>query len=133
VRRLLVAVALASPLGLLTGCAGFDHIEFSVSSSPVNVTVTNNEIRIPEGVAVVVKARPMTTDDVMSSDTEVKLLAGNPVFLGVSFAFPDSGSSESSEAQWSFVLSGVHVGTTTLSVQVDDEVEREIPAVIVAQ
>lgn len=127
-KRALASLFFAGSLALLCGCESFDHIEFVTVSTPVQVFVTYDSIEIPEGVAVIATARPVSGSGTMSEDTKVELSSDDAGILGVSFALPDS-----AEAQWTFVLSGAKAGTTTLSVRVDDDVKKQIPATITAQ
>lgn len=127
------ALTFALSLSLLTACSDFERIDFDVSAPPVDIVVTYDQIRIPEGVAVVAIARPIAGDSIMSTDTTVKLSAANPGILGVGFALPQQVDPETPDAQWSYVLMGILAGSTTLEVRVDDDLKKEIPAVIEMQ
>ena len=130
------AAKIAGILGvsaLLGGCSTFDHIEFSFGSTPpLAAVVSYDEIRVSEGVAVVTLATPMSSQGVMSSDTQVDLKSADPSVLGVAFAQP-SERRESEGSSWTFVLLGSSVGNTTVSVRVDGVDEKQIPAIVDAQ
>ena len=126
--------AVLATLGVLTGCSDFERIDFVVTSTPpLAVVVTYDEIRIPEGVAVVATARPMADDGVMSSDTKVDLQGADPRVLGVAFALPQELDKSGDDTPWSHVLFGVQPGSTTITVRVDDDVKKEIPVVVAPQ
>jgi len=131
VRRL---IGVAVFLGALSGCGDFERINFIVNSAPpVDLIVTYDQIRIPEGVAVITTAEPTATDGVMSRDTTVVLNAADAAVLGVAFALPQALEPGESDAHWSYVLVGAQAGSTTLTVRVDDDVKKEIPVVVEAQ
>ena len=133
-KRAIVAVALLGTLASLAGCSDFERLDFVfVSTPPLAVTVTYDQIRIPEGIAVIATARPMAGDAVMDSDTKVDLRSADPGVLGVAFALPQVLDEGSDDIPWTHVLFGVHAGSTTVTVRVDDDVKKEIPAVVEPQ
>lgn len=132
--RVINAIALLGALASLAACDSFDHLEISLNSTPpVPVVVTYDQIKVPEGVAVIATTRPMSDTGVMSTDTEVQLNAVDSDVLGVSFALPFEAASESSGPQWTFVLMGLRVGSTTLNVRVDGDEKKQIPVTVDAQ
>jgi hypothetical protein len=119
----------AMSLAALTGCSGFDRIDFTFESAPPdNATVTYTDIRIHAGIAVGVLARPMDGNDEMDEDTDVVLESRNPSVLGVSRAVQ-----EDEDDPPKFVLFGVSPGSTVVTVRIDGNVEGEIPANVDAQ
>lgn len=113
----------------LTGCGGFDRLDFSFESAPPdNATVTYGDIHIHDGIAVGVIARPMDGNDEMDEDTVVELESKNPGILGVSRAVE-----RDEDDPPKFVLFGVSPGTTSVTVRIDGNVEGEIPATVEAQ
>ena len=127
---LLSAVALTT----LSGCADFDHVEFVLDGTPpVAAVVTFEEIRLPEGVAVLTTARPMTDSGVMSRDTVIELKPTDERIFGVAWALPHELDEETERASWSFVLFGAAPGSTTVNVRIDGTYEAEIPALIEPQ
>lgn len=133
-KRPVGAAALLGALALLTGCSSFERLDFVVDATPpLAVVVTYDEIRIPEGIAVITTARPMAGDGVMSSDTKVELRSADPEVLGAAFALPQQIVEGSDDTPWTHVLFGVRAGSTTVTVRVDGEVKKEIPAVVEPQ
>lgn len=127
-------LAMAVSLVALSGCSDFERIDFVFDSSPpVDVIVTYDQIRIPEGVAVITTALPTAGDGVMSSDTSVLLNAEDSGVLGVAFALPQALEQGGDKAPWSFVLFGARAGSTKVTVRVDDAVKKDIPVVVEAQ
>jgi hypothetical protein len=129
VKGALGAIALVGALAGLAGCSSFDHLEFVLDSTPpLEVVVTYDEIRIPEGVAVIATARPTAEDGVMSSDTKVQLRTADPAVLGVALALPQALDEGGDDAPWTHVLLGVRAGSTAVIVTVDGDEKKQIPA-----
>jgi hypothetical protein len=121
-------------LSALCGCGDFDRIDFQFDSTPpVDVYVTFEEIRIPEGVAVITTARPMAGDSVMARETSVELKSTAPDVMGVAWALPPQLPDTSERPPWSFVLFGVAAGSTTVTVRIDGEERGEIPTIVEVQ
>lgn len=115
----------------LCGCSGFERIDFVYDTSlPVDVLLSYEQIRIPEGVAIITQARPTAGDGLMARSTEIQLTPKDPGVLGVALALPEDFNDSSESAQWSFVLFGVKPGTTAVTVRIDGATEGEIPAFI---
>jgi hypothetical protein len=138
VRRAITAAARAGAIAaLLAGspaCSDFERIDFGFESTPpVNVVLTYEQIRMPEGVAVITSARPMASDGLMSRDTEIQFNVADPSVLGVALALPESLDDSGSGDVWSFVFFGAGVGATTVTVRIDGAVEGTIPASVEAQ
>jgi hypothetical protein len=132
-RDLLALIALSvMPYGAL-GCGGFDHLEFSYRSASVdNQTVSFNEIRIHEGIAVGVIATPMDGNDPMAKGTKVELASEDSGVLGVAPASPKE-PLEKGEANWNFVIFGVKPGRTYVNVDINGEGQGRIPAEVEPQ
>ena len=123
------ALAALASLAALTGCSGFDRLDFTFESAPPdNATVSYTDIRIHSGIAVGVIARPMDGNDEMDSDTLVQLESKNPAVLGVNPAVR-----EDPDDPPKFVLFGVSAGSTSVLVRIDGETQGEIPANVDAQ
>ena len=123
------ALAALASLAVLTGCSGFDRLDFTFESAPPdNATVSYADIRIHSGIAVGVIARPMEGNDEMDSDTLVQLESKNPAILGVNPAVR-----EDPDDPPKFVLFGASAGSTTVVVRIDGETQAEIPANVDAQ
>lgn len=137
-RRALTAAAragaIASLLVSLSACSDFERIDFGFESTPpVDVVLTYEQIRIPEGVAVFTTARPTASDGLMSRDTKIQLNVADPSVLGVAVALPQDFDEETSSDLWSFVFFGAGVGETTVTVRIDGAVEGQIPAFVEGQ
>jgi hypothetical protein len=128
------AGAIASLVAALPACSDFERIDFGFESTPpVDVVLTYEQIRIPEGVAVFTTASPMASDGLMATDTEVQFNAADPSVLGVALALPENLDGGTSRDLWSFVFFGAGVGETTVTVRINGSVEGEIPASVEAQ
>lgn len=126
----LAAVALAG----LTGCSGFDRLDFIYSSAPPDgAAITYEGISLHAGIALGVEARPMDGDEVMDTDTRVELTSDNPGVIGVSPALPEDDVDDDEVYNWKFVIYGVGAGSSSITVTIDGEIEGEIPATISPQ
>lgn len=124
-------IAAAGALAIMSGCSGFERIDFVYDTSlPVDVLLNDEQIRIPEGVAVITQALPTASDGVMARSTEVQLTSKDPGVLGIALALPEDFKDTDENAQWSFVLFGVKPGTTMVTVRIDGAMEGEIPAFV---
>jgi hypothetical protein len=133
-RAIGMTILFCGAAGLLGGCSPFERIDFVLESTPpAAAVVTYDEIRIPEGIAVITTARPMSSDSLMSTDTRIQLSAADPQVLGVAFALPRQLDEGSEDPTWTYVLSGNRAGSTKLVVQIDGAVKKEIPAIVQAQ
>ena len=132
IARPLLALLGAGALSALTGCSGFDRLDFTFNSAPAdNATVTYEQIRIHEGIAVGVSARPMDGDEQMDEDTVVQLETKNP---GVAMVMPAPRDQElEEEAPYEFVIWGVGAGSASFAVIIDGDIEGEIPVFVEAQ
>lgn len=124
-------------LGLAgTACSGFDSLDITFKSAPPdNATVTFEQIRIHEGIAVGITARPMDGDEQMDEDTQLVLESRNPGVLGVAPGEQDDQDEDPEDRppNYNFVLFGAKAGTTSVVVLVDGDIEAEIPAVVEPQ
>jgi hypothetical protein len=131
IRRCSLAALLIAALPAL-GCSSFDRLDFTFRSAPPdNASVTYEEIRIHEGIAVGVAARPMDGNEQMDNDTVVQLETKHPGVVGVATAPRDEDLEE--EAPYEFVVWGIGAGEASLAVIIDGELEGEIPVVVLAQ
>jgi hypothetical protein len=132
-RSPVVSLAIAASIGGLLGCSSFDRLDFQYKSAPPdNAIVTYDAIRMHEGIAVGVVARPMDGNDVMSDDTRVELQSQNPGVIGVGQGVADD-PNDTSQANWNFVFYGVGVGSAQIIVRVDGSQQTEIPVTVEAQ
>jgi hypothetical protein len=121
----------AMPLLLAaTGCGGFDRLDMVLRSAPADgATLTSDEIRLHEGVAVGFAARPMEDDnEQMDEETVVRLESGNPGIFQVAPSPRDEDLGD--EAPYEFVIWGVAPGESSLGVFIDGDFETEIPVFI---
>ena len=127
----LIIAALAMGIG---GCGKtFEELDFTFRSvPPVPVTVSYEEIRIPEGIGVGVIARPFTDDgQEMDEDTEVGLESKNPGILMVGPSQPNEfEATDKTKQNWTFVIYGAQAGTTEVTVRVKGNVVTRIPAIV---
>ena len=130
----IAALALAA-LGGAAGCGGFDRLDFQYKSAPPDgATVSFDQIRIHEGIAVGVKALPYDGNDLMDEETLVELDTANPGVLGVGRGVEDADFDADDEcANWNFVLYGAGEGTTELTVRIDEDLEARIPVFVEPQ
>lgn len=123
-RRASCTAALAAlALATLAGCAPrFDHLDFVESTSPpLPTTLAWSGVSITEGIAVGFTALAMTDDGPMDKETVVSLTSGNPGVLGLDHAVDEG-----------YVVYGVSVGKTTISIFIDGEAVGTMPATVVA-
>ena len=131
-RSTLTLALCAGLLSAVTGCSGFDRLDFTYRSAPAdNASVTYEAVRMHEGIAVGVAARPMDDDEQMDTDTVVQLETKNPGVVQVAPAPRDEDLEE--DAPYEFVIWGVAAGEASLGVIIDGELEGEIPVFIEAQ
>ena len=130
-RAWLAVIALAG----VTGCSGFDRLDFTFKSAPPDsAQVTFQQIRIHEGIALGVTARPMDGSEQLDEDMVVELESKNPAVIGVAPGLPDFDPEEEEDrANWSFVIFGASAGTAVIEVRIDGDVEAQIPATVEAQ
>jgi hypothetical protein len=69
----------------------------------------------------------------MARETLVDLRSNDPSVLAIALALPEVLDASGENADWSFVLLGVKVGATTVTVRIDGAVEGEIAAVVEPQ
>ncbi len=124
--KLLAKAALAAAALLALGAQGcapsFDHLVFDQRTSPpLSVTLTQEQIAIPAGIAV--DFIPVPMDGTKKLDKPVSLTSSNPSVLGVA---PDADGT-------GFVIFGVAQGTATLDVVYDGNEEPGIPATVSSQ
>jgi hypothetical protein len=111
------------------GCAGLDDIRFQLLTDPPGTAqITFEQISIPEGHAVAVRAIPISGDEPIDEDDPLELVPTNPFVLGVN----ESPLSDEDDdvANRTFVIHGASQGSTEVSVFVDGELEAEIPALV---
>jgi hypothetical protein len=118
------ALALGAGLAALavTGCSHDYWVRFQLlTDAPVDAVVDRDEIELPLGYAVAVRALPMRDDEALSSDMTVDLQSRRPSTLGV-----DDGLRERE-----FVIYGSELGATTVDVYFGDDYAGEISATVV--
>jgi hypothetical protein len=121
-----VLVALATSA---TGCAGLDDIRFRLLTDPPGeAQLTFDQITMQEGIALAVRAIPISGDEPIDADIPMELLPTNPFVLGVSAT--ELGDEDDDVANRSFVIHGASQGSTEISVFIDGELEAEIPALV---
>jgi hypothetical protein len=108
---------------LATGCveADFGRLEITQESHPPltlggdSVEISEREIVLPVGIAVLIKALPVSgNDQPYTAHDTLELTSSNPSVVGVFEA----------DRTTRVVLTGAHVGEACLSVNInDDEVE----------
>jgi hypothetical protein len=130
----------AMPIALLVmvtaaGCGGFDRLDFQYKSAPPDgATVSFDQIRIHEGIAVGVKALPYEGKDLMDEDTLVELDTANPGVLGVGRGIQDvDWDGDDERSNWNFVIFGAGAGSTEVTVRIDGDLEARIQAVVESQ
>jgi len=108
---------------MLLGCAPeWGSLEFELLNSPpsphVLVDRYGEHIRLPEAIAVVVSAHPISDNGVDYDDHErVELVSENPAVFRV-YRRPNRNE---------FVFVGVTAGTTCVEVRIDGSAEECIP------
>jgi len=102
----------------------YGHLEVDLySSPPVPVRVSGEEIELPVGVAIAVDVEPKSGNDYeYFKDDEVELDSEDRQILRV----------DPTENPRRFVLTGVKVGKTCITVEVLDEQGACIPATVQA-
>jgi hypothetical protein len=118
----IVALGVGIAALAVTGCSHDYWVRFQlVSDAPAQAVVDRDDIEIPLGYAVAVRALPMRDDQELSSDMTVELQSRRPSTLGV-----DDGLRERE-----FVIYGSELGTTTVDVYFGDDYADEISATVV--
>jgi hypothetical protein len=114
-----LGVGLAAALAIgAAGCDPFTRLDFTDQTSvPSDDQVRFEQIRLTEGRAIGVIAKPMQGDEPMDDDTTVELASHDADIAGVG----------PSIKKHSFVVFGAGRGTTSFSVTVNGNVERDIP------
>jgi hypothetical protein len=98
------------------------------------VSISFDQISIPEAIAVGVIARPLDDGDEMDEKTEVVLESKNLAVLGVGPGQPnDFEINQEGTENWTFVIFGVSAGSTEVAVRIDGTLEARIPATVIAQ
>ena len=118
------ALALGAGLTVLAlaGCSHDYWVRFQLlTDAPVDAVVDRDDIEIPLGYAVAVRALPMRDDEEASSDMKVDLQSRRPSTLGVDNGLRDR----------EFVIYGSELGTTTVDVYFGDSYADEISATVV--
>jgi len=105
-----VAIALVG-----TGCSD------NGTGAPATVVVDSDQIQIPVGYAVAIRALPMRDDEQLSSSMEIDLRSLRPGMLGVDHGLRDR----------EFVIYGSQVGTTSVDVYFGGSHVQEITARVV--
>jgi len=118
------SLALAAVALGLAGCSHDYWVRFGfVTDAPPTVIVNGDQIEIPVGYAVAVRAWPMRDEEELSSSMEVDLQSLRPGMLGVDHGLRNR----------EFVIYGSQVGTTSVDVYfgssyVDEITARVVPA-----
>lgn len=109
-----------------TGCAEYDHVEFSKPAlSPAPVSFSENHIQLTEGtaVAVIVKAYWSDGDRITPDDATIQLLSEDPSLFDVELL---------SEKDQNYLFYGVAVGESRLLVRMDRDTVDKIPVSVKA-
>ncbi len=144
--RLLRRVAgMALVLGMVastTACSRDVSLDFELLSLPQgaqDVNVGFEQIRLEEGFAIAVMARPLDDAEKMDWEKQVEL---EPTGFGSVMRVERMDWDEDSEERrdrdlrdgdWSFMMWGVSTGAANLEVYIDGEFEAEIPVVVSPQ
>jgi hypothetical protein len=126
VKKQLLSVMVIAALGALaTGCGpDFERIDFANRTTPPVTTVIAYEgIEFKVGIAVATIATAVADGEDMDEETVIGLEPVNSDVIGVDPTI---------EAN-SFVIYGVGPGTTTINVEIDGELEGEIPVTVTLQ
>ncbi len=134
-----VGVALAA--SLLGGCAADYSVDFGYLSSPpvqADIAVTFEQIRLQDGYAVAVIARPLKNDDKMDWETTLELEPTDRRVVDLERLEFDEEREERKEydrreGDWRYTIWGRAPGAASLQVWIDGEHEAEIPVLVSAQ
>lgn len=141
--RRLLAAGLVLIMGFATGCSRDFSVEFERITTPEadgarDVSVTFEQVRLEEGFAVAVIARPQDNSDKMEWTTQIELEPSFNGVFGIQRLAWDEEAEESRDydlrdGDWSFVLWGMATGQGNLEVYIDGEFETDIPVIVGAQ
>jgi len=110
-------LAIAVVLG--TTCSSYDGFELRLQTTPPGeVTVNAGSVILPQGMAVAVRVHAPGAQDPETGELYVSIESSDPSVLGVSPTVEQAG----------FVLYGTSEGTATLTVKVEGEDDKSVPA-----
>lgn len=121
-----MTLVLSAGLCAASGCSpDYERVRFELlSSPPASVITTSDRIEIPEGVAVVVRAKAISSNREDFDDTyEMDLISRNREIL----------VSSPAEGRQDFALIGASRGETCLEVYLEGALEDCIPTLVVGQ
>lgn len=133
------ARVLAAALPILAAAAGcgprYDHLTFEERTlPPLTVSLMSTSVSLPVGIAVEVKATPMTDDGPFDDDVPPTLGSSNTQVLGVAaVVHHDTATDTTSDVPRRWILFGVAEGTASLQVNVDGDDEPAIPVTVTPQ
>ncbi len=130
--------ALAALAALCTGCAKDISIDFEVLSFPdgnPEISVEFSQIRLEEGLAVPVIARPLDNSERMDWETQVELIPAGGGAFRVERMDWDEDREESRgmkvrDGDWNFMLWGTATGQGIIELYIDGDFETEIPVFV---
>lgn len=137
-KKLLHVATLLGGVALLGGCSSEFGMDFGYLSSPpleADIAVEFGQIRLEDGYAVAVVARPLEDQDKMDWETTLELEPSDTRIFDVERLEYDPEREERKDydlrdGDWSFMLWGRTPGRATLDVWVDGELEAEIPVFV---
>ena len=133
--------AMAIVLGaasLLAGCSSDYTVEFNYLSNPPtgsDISVEFDQVRLQDGVAVAVLARPFRNESKMDWETNLELQTSNPGIFDLERLEFDVDREERKDddlrdGDWRYMLWGRAVGSSNIEVWIDGELEAEIPVFV---
>lgn len=136
--KLVQVAALLGAASFLGGCSSEFGVEFGYLSSPplgADVSVEFGQIRLEDGLAVAVVARPLEDQDKMDWETTLELEPSDTRIVDVERLEYDPEREERKDydlrdGDWSFMIWGRAPGRATIDVWVDGEIEAEIPVFV---
>jgi hypothetical protein len=117
----------------LAGCGSDIHIDFDyLDAPPGDVSVEGNSIRLQDGIAVAVIARPIDDDEKMDWETLLELQSTDLRTFEIDRLEFDEAretrkDSDLRDGDWRFLLWGRRPGNARLEIWIDGEFEGEIP------
>lgn len=106
---------------VFTSCSATQIDLEAITTPPESVTITNDLVTIPQGIAVAVRVRTDASMDPESSDTYISMTSANPDVIRV---WPTTRESI-------FVLGGASQGVAAFSVSIRDETSHTFTATVV--
>ena len=116
----------------LPACDPYDHMDLCVIAAQGSPSLTVDQMLVPQGRVAIVKFVPMRDDgDPYDDETHVSVQTDNPGVLRVLPVSRDvekrSGCEGPDDVGWTYALTGVSQGSTTLRVLLDGREVETIP------